>query len=101
MATVQALSRTALQKELAQLSGWTVADGKLTRTFEFRDFVEAFGFMVQVAMRAESVNHHPEWSNVYRRVTIHLVTHEAGNAISARDVDLARQINQIIEKPQR
>ncbi len=60
----------------------------ITRTFTFADFSEAFGFMTRVALVAEKMDHHPEWSNVYKTVTVILSTHEAGG-LTARDVDLA------------
>jgi 4a-hydroxytetrahydrobiopterin dehydratase len=70
-------------------SGWQLDDGKLHREFIFPDFVEAFGFMTRAAIRAEKMNHHPEWSNVYKKVEVYLVTHEAGG-ITERDFELAR-----------
>lgn len=78
---------------MAGLGGWTAADGKLHRSFKFRDFVEAFAFMSQVALLAERMDHHPEWSNVYNRVEISLTTHDAGNSVTALDFELASQIN--------
>ena len=57
---------------------WTENEGSLTRDFNFNNFVEAFGFMASVALIAEKLNHHPEWSNVYNRVTVGLTTHDAG-----------------------
>ncbi|MGH9910670.1 MAG: 4a-hydroxytetrahydrobiopterin dehydratase, partial [Nitrososphaerales archaeon] len=77
--------------------GWTIANGKLTRTFEFKDFNEAFGFMTRVAMEVEKLNHHPEWFNVYNRVKIELVTHDV-NGISNYDFRLANIINRIAGK---
>ena len=73
---------------LAGLPGWELTDGKLRRGFVFQDFAEAFGFMTAVAAEAERLGHHPEWSNVYNRVTIDLVTHDAGG-ITALDFELA------------
>jgi 4a-hydroxytetrahydrobiopterin dehydratase len=72
--------------------GWEVVDGKLHREFEFHNFVEAFGFMSMVALLAEKADHHPNWSNVYNRVVIDLVSHDAG-AITDRDTALADAIN--------
>jgi 4a-hydroxytetrahydrobiopterin dehydratase len=68
--------------------------GSITRDFKFIDFNEAFGFMTQVALLAEQHNHHPEWSNVYSRVSITLTTHDAGG-LSTRDLDLAQRIDSL------
>ncbi len=76
-----------------QLKRWTVVGGKLFREYQFASFVEAFSFMTAVALQAEAMNHHPEWTNVYSRVTVSLSTHDA-QGITALDVQLAR----IIEK---
>lgn len=75
------------------LRGWAVRDGKLHREYRFGNFVEAFGFMTRVALLAEAANHHPDWSNVYNRVVIDLVTHEAGG-ITRRDLELAAKIEE-------
>lgn len=77
-----------------ELPGWRLQDGKLRREFRFRDFSEAFAFMTRVAMLAESRNHHPDWSNVYDRVTIELWSHDAGG-ITERDVALAKDITRV------
>ena len=79
----------SLQKELPK---WDVIDSRLRRKWQFRNFVEAFGFMTKVALLAEAMNHHPEWSNVYATVTIELTTHDM-NGLSTRDVQLAKAIN--------
>lgn len=71
------LSNSEIQDNLATLDGWTVEDGKLHKQFQFDNFVSAFGFMTQLALIAESMNHHPEWFNVYNRVTIDMSTHDA------------------------
>lgn len=73
---------------------WSLQDGKLHREFVFKDFVQAFGFMTEVALHAESSNHHPEWCNVYKKVTVNLTTHEAGG-ITERDFKLAKLMDQI------
>lgn len=88
------LTDTQVHAELATLSGWTVAAGKLHREYAFADFVTAFGFMTQVALVAERLNHHPEWFNVYRKVTIDLATHDAGG-ITALDIALAREAEKL------
>lgn len=81
---------------LAQLTGWTWrAEIKaIEKSFTFKDFSQAFGFMTRVALAAESQNHHPEWSNVYSRVTIRLSTHDCGG-LSGRDIRLAHTIDTI------
>ncbi len=79
----------ALSTELPQ---WTLREGKLHRELRFSDFSAAFGFMAQVALAAESLGHHPEWCNVWNRVTINLTTHDTGG-LSNLDVDLARRID--------
>ncbi len=88
------LSDAEIQKNLEQLNGWTVEDGKLHKEFQFDTFVTAFGFMAQLALVAESMNHHPEWFNVYNRVTIDLMTHDAGG-ISDLDFQWAQQADSI------
>ena len=88
------LTSQDIQHALVQLPGWQLDQGKLYRRFAFGSFVDAFGFMSQVALLAEAMDHHPEWSNVYNRVDIHLTTHDAGG-ISARDVELAEKISAI------
>lgn len=75
---------------------WKEENNKLVRTFEFTNFVEAFGFMSQVAIIAEKMDHHPNWSNVYNKVTIELTTHDAGNVVTENDRNLAKAIDQLI-----
>ncbi|MGL4621885.1 4a-hydroxytetrahydrobiopterin dehydratase [Chroococcidiopsis sp.] len=88
------LSEAELKKALGELSGWSIEAEKLHRQYQFKSFVEAFGFMSSLALVAESMGHHPEWFNVYNRVTIDLTTHDAGG-ITAKDVELARKANQL------
>lgn len=71
---------------------WDIQQGKLHKRFEFADFLEAFAFMTRVALVAERMNHHPEWSNVYRTVVVHLVSHDA-NGLTERDFALAREMD--------
>lgn len=78
-------------------TNWTTADGMLQRTFTFRNFREAFGFMTEVALVAERTNHHPEWGNVYNRITVQLTTHDAGG-ITQKDFDLAHQMDSIASR---
>jgi 4a-hydroxytetrahydrobiopterin dehydratase len=79
---------------LANLPSWQLVDGKdaIHRSFRFKNFIEAWGFMNQVALLAEAQDHHPEWSNVYNRVEITLTTHDC-KGLSARDVKLAQAID--------
>ncbi len=88
------LSPAEIQSALSSLSGWSVRNGRLHREYQFRDFVEAWGFMTSAALVIQAMDHHPEWSNVYHRVTIDLVTHDAGG-ITRKDVDLARSIEEL------
>ncbi len=84
------LSETARTKALAGLPGWTPVDGRdaIAKTFTFDDFNEAFGFMSRVALKAEAMNHHPEWFNVWNRVEVTLATHDAGG-LTELDIELA------------
>lgn len=83
------------EQELAGVPMWCLVDGReaITRSFRFRDFNEAFGFMSRVALVAEKMNHHPEWSNVYRDVEVTLATHDAGG-LTELDFKLARKMDQ-------
>jgi 4a-hydroxytetrahydrobiopterin dehydratase len=75
---------------------WNESNNELFKTFEFPNFVEAFGFMAKVALIAESQNHHPWWSNVYNKVEIRLTTHDAGNIITDKDRKLAAAIDDLL-----
>ena len=76
---------------------WNEEDNKLKRTFEFNNFVEAFAFMTKVAIIAEKMDHHPNWSNVYNRVSIELCTHDQGNIVTEKDRELARSIDNLLD----
>jgi len=91
MARATKLSEREIIDQIKELEGWTLRSGSLHKTFKFLDFVEAFGFMTQVALLAETMDHHPDWSNGYSRVTIDLITHDAGG-ISVKDFQLAKGI---------
>ncbi len=97
MSTPSRLATAELESALSQLPGWSLRDGKLHRQFQFSSFVEAFGFMSSVALVAESMGHHPEWFNVYNRVTIDLTTHDAGG-ITNLDLDLARRASALAQR---
>ena len=91
---VQKLTEQEISAALARLKGWSIERGKLHRAFECRDFIHAFGFMTSVALAAEAMGHHPEWSNVWNKVTIDLSTHSIGG-LSSFDVELAEKIQKI------
>jgi len=88
------LTEKEVEARLANLRGWSVANGKLHKEFKFKDFKQAFGFMASVALVAESMDHHPDWSNVYNRVTIDLVTHDLGG-ISTYDIEFASRVDKL------
>lgn len=79
---------------LAALPGWTLKKGRLHRVFTFEDFSEAFGFMARVALVAEKLNHHPDWSNAWNKVTVDLTTHDAGG-VTELDVKLAAEMSKL------
>ena len=91
------LSLDARNEALLTLTGWKLAEGReaIAKRFVFRDFSEAFGWMTRVALLAETMDHHPEWSNVYNRVEITLTTHDA-SGLSLRDVKMARKIDALL-----
>lgn len=74
---------------------WQEIDNKLIKEFQFEDFKEAFAFMTKVAQIAEELKHHPEWSNVYNKVTIKLCTHDAGDTVTDKDRELAKRIDEL------
>jgi 4a-hydroxytetrahydrobiopterin dehydratase len=92
--TLIKLTEEQIQKELVNLHGWSVANGKLHKDFVFADFIEAFGFMSKAAIHIEKMNHHPEWFNVYNKIKVELVTHDAGG-ITQNDINLARTLNSL------
>lgn len=75
---------------------WKEENDQLTRSFEFKDFSEAFGFLARVAIAAEKANHHPEIKNVYNKVTLALTSHDAGNKVTDKDCDLAKAIDKLL-----
>jgi 4a-hydroxytetrahydrobiopterin dehydratase len=93
---MEKLSAEARKSALKGLSGWQEVKGRdaIERTFTFKDFNEAFGFMSRAALVAEKSDHHPEWRNVYKTVEVVLSTHDAGG-VTSRDVDLAKAMNAI------
>ena len=89
------LSESSIEEKLKNLPGWSVKNDKLYKDFQFNDFNQAFGFMTRAAMEIEKMNHHPEWFNVYNRITVDLTTHEAGG-ITNNDVNLAKILNSLL-----
>ena len=96
MADRSLLSLDEIAQRLAALPGWQHVGNVLRRELKFATFIEAFGFMTQVALIAEKLNHHPNWSNVYNRVEIELSTHDAGG-LTALDFEFATRVNQILD----
>ena len=96
MGELRKLDDAAITAKLSDVPGWEIVDGKLHREFKFANFIEAFGFMAQMAIIAEKQNHHPEWFNVYNRVTIDLQTHDVGG-ISDYDFELAAAANELLK----
>ncbi|MGM0422539.1 MAG: 4a-hydroxytetrahydrobiopterin dehydratase [Pseudomonadota bacterium] len=88
------LSRQEIVEELENLSGWQEVDGReaISKSFTFKDFNAAFGFMSRAALKAEQMNHHPEWFNVYNKVEVTLATHDAGG-VTTLDIDMAKAMD--------
>lgn len=91
------LSDEEVRHAIQNLPDWQVVNGKLHREYKFPDFTHAFGFMTMAAIGIEKLNHHPEWFNVYNRVTVDLTTHDSGG-ITKNDVDLASLLESIAQK---
>jgi len=90
------LTEAQITAELDKTPGWTRSGDKLARTFQFADFVTAFGFMTRAALIAEKLDHHPEWFNVYNKVEVTLATHDAGG-VTEKDVQLAEAMNRLAQ----
>lgn len=93
MSERKALAQTEIENALATLDGWSIENGKLYKRYKFKNFAAAIGWMMSAAIEIDKMDHHPEWSNVYNRVTVELVTHDLGNQISNLDVELARKLD--------
>ena len=91
----QVLSEDEIAAALAELPGWSVEEGRLHKQYKFGSFAQAMGWMMSAAIEADKMDHHPEWSNVYNRVTVNLMTHSLGNKISNLDVELARKMEKL------
>ena len=94
---MEKLTDAQISAGLAQLPGWKLQAGKLHREYQFPNFAHAMGFMATAAPLIEKKNHHPEWANVYNRVTVDLTTHDAGG-ITQRDLDLAALLEGIAKR---
>lgn len=94
--SLEKLAGAARTEAMSRLQGWRDADGRdaITKTFVFKDFSAAFGFMARAALAAEKLDHHPEWLNVYKTVSVTLSTHEAGG-LTERDIALAEAMDRI------
>ena len=93
--TLLKLTEEQIQTEIEKLSKWLVVNGKLHKDIEFSSFNEAFGFMTRASMEIEKMNHHPEWFNVYNKLTIDLMTHDAGG-ITEKDINLAKILDSLL-----
>jgi 4a-hydroxytetrahydrobiopterin dehydratase len=89
------LETAEITAALADLPGWKFEANALVKSLRFGSFKEAVSFIVRASFEAEAMNHHPDWSNVYNRVSIRLQTHDAGDRVTAKDVELARRIEKI------
>lgn len=89
------LDGNTISQALIKLDGWKHEQDSLVKTFSFSDFREAFSFMVRVAFIAEELNHHPRFDNTYNKVTITLNTHDAGNTVTEKDINLATRIQEL------
>lgn len=89
------LGRNDIEQALRELEGWSYEEGTLRRSYAFGDFREAVSFIVRISFVAEEMNHHPEIKNVYNTVELSLSTHDAGNAVTRTDLELARRIDHI------
>ncbi len=92
MRTIQPLTPEEINSLRTELPAWSIKGKKLVRDWQFKDFFEAFGFITQVALLAQSMDHHPEWKNCYSKVSIELTTHDLGG-LSNKDIELAQGIN--------
>lgn len=96
---VPKLTAAEIETALESLPGWSVAAGKLHKEYQFPNFIQAFGFMATSAIGIEKMDHHPEWFNVYNRVSVDLTTHDSGG-ITRKDVELARLLESVAVRMQ-
>jgi len=91
----KALTAEEIAQACAKLAGWAFERDALAKTFKFGSFREAMSFMNRIAFEAEELNHHPDWTNIYNRVVVRLNTHDAGDKVTAKDVELAGRMQKI------
>jgi 4a-hydroxytetrahydrobiopterin dehydratase len=94
---MEALTSDQIKKELSGLNGWVYEGDKIKKEFKFSNFKEAISFMVKVGFEAEAQGHHPEWFNVYNKVSVQLSTHDAGGKVTSKDIKLAKTIDEIAD----
>jgi 4a-hydroxytetrahydrobiopterin dehydratase len=92
------LSEAEIEAAVQNLHGWKVKKGKLTKEYQFDTFAQAIGWMVSVAIHADKLDHHPDWSNAYNRVEVSLVTHDMDDSISNLDVELAHKMEELFSQ---
>ena len=93
--TRRKLNQEEIEFALSGLPGWQLQKGKLYKQFKFNSFARAMGWMMSIAIFADKMDHHPEWSNIYNRVVVNLVTHDLDNSISSWDVELAQKMEEL------
>ncbi|MEO0506534.1 MAG: 4a-hydroxytetrahydrobiopterin dehydratase [Bacteroidota bacterium] len=93
---MEKLNDTQIEDQLKALDGWSYNTESIHKTYTFSDFKAAFSIMTRIAFECEAMNHHPNWENVYNRLTIHLNTHDAGG-VTELDFELAKKIEEIVE----
>jgi 4a-hydroxytetrahydrobiopterin dehydratase len=96
--TRKKLTEAEVETALEELPGWKLKAGKLHKSYKFASFAQAIGWMVSVAVHADKLDHHPDWSNAYNRVEVDLVTHDMDDAISNLDVELARTMEKLLKQ---
>ena len=95
--SIRRLASEEIRTRLKESPGWRFEDDKLHKEFIFKNFQEAFGFMASAALAAESMNHHPDWSNSYKKVLVNLTTHEV-KGVSERDFELAKKMDHFVRR---
>ena len=94
---IEPLTTQELESALEQVKGWSFSEDSINKEFKFNDFKEAMGFLVRIGFEAEEQGHHPELFNVYNTVKISLKTHDAGDKVTSKDIQLAKTINKLVD----